>query len=55
MSLRDPEPGHPQFVLSEKHQQQWTAHTYAARSCELTLKRVVDVAMSTGSGPAATM
>src|SRR5437868_7125387 len=33
---------HAQFVLSEDHGQQWAAHTYAARSCELVLKRVVD-------------
>jgi hypothetical protein len=34
--------GHLQFALSEEHQQQWAAHTFLARSCELTLKRVVD-------------
>jgi hypothetical protein len=35
-------PENPRFLLSEDHQLEWAGHTYVARSCELTLKRVVD-------------
>lgn len=45
MSTNDsstPGPNHPQFLVPDEDTRQWISHTYVARSCELTLKRVVD-------------